>query len=380
MDFKFTKEEEMFRDQVQKFSKKELTPLVPIMENNEFPHEIRKKLADMGLYGIIFPKEYGGIDGSYLLFIIALEEIAKILPALAIHIQLQYVYGHEFNKYGTVEQKERYLPPMIRGEEIGCFGFTEPDTGSDPEMLKTLARLEGDTYVLNGTKRFITNAPIAQNMLVFAKEDTNISLFIVPTNSEGFSTGPMEDKMGLRGSILSDVVLEDVRIPKSNLLGGHGGKFDELKDAMTLGKLGLCAQCLGIMEAALDESLKYSAERIQRNMPINRFLSIRTHIAEMVSMIEASRWLLYRNAVLKDEGGDTIKDTAVTKLFISQVTVDVLRRAIQIHGPYGICKQYKVEQLFRDGKMYELLEGTSEVQRELVARRVTGVHSSVTGS
>lgn len=368
----------MFRDEVRKFSQRELPPLVSRMENNEFPHEIRKKLADMGLYGIVFPKEYGGQDASYVLLVIALEEMAKILPALAIHIQLQYVVGDEFKKYGTKEHKQRYLPPLIRGEEIGCFGFTEPDTGSDPHMLKTKAKLEGNTYVLNGTKRFITNASIAKTMLVFAKEDDgDISLFIVPTDSEGFSTGPIEDKLGLRGTLLSDVILDNVRIPKENLLGGHGGKFQELKDAMTLGKICLCAGCLGIMEAALEHSLKYAETRIQRGRPINKFLSIRTHIAEMASMIEASRWLLYRNAILKDEGGDTIKDTAITKLFISQTTVDVVRRAVQIHGPYGICKQYKVEQLFRDGKMYELLEGTSEVQRELIARRVTGVHSSL---
>jgi len=378
MDFKFDKETEMFKEGVRKFVQKELPPIVPIMENNEMPHEIRSKLGDMGLYGIIFPKEYGGLDASYLYLILALEEIAKVLPALAIHIQLQYVFGNEINKYGNEEQKKRLLPPLIKGEEIGCFGFTEPDTGSDPAMISTTAKLDGDHYILNGTKRFITNACIAQNMCVFAREDSgDISLFLVPTDCEGFSTGPMEDKMGLRGTLLSDVILEDVRIPKENLLGEQGGKFDELKDAMTIGKLCLASQCLGIMEASLEESIKYAETRIQRGKPIIKFLSIRTHIAEMASMIEACRWLIYRNGTLKDEGLDSIKDTAITKLFVSQTCVDVVRRAVQIHGPYGICKQYKVEQLFRDGKMYELLEGTSEVQRELVARRVTGVHSSL---
>ncbi len=379
MIFELSKEEEMFRNEMRRFVNKELPPLVPIMENNEMPHEIRGKLAEMGVYGTIFPEEYGGQDSSFMFFIIALEEIAKVLPALAIHVQLQYVFGNEINKFGTEEQKTKYLAPVIKGKEIGCFGFTEPGTGSDPDMLETTAIKENDTYVLNGTKRFITNAVIAQNMLVFAKEDSgDISLFLVPTDSKGFSVGAMEDKMGLRGTLLSDVFLDNVRIPAENLMGGHGGKFQELKEAMTLGKLGLSAQCLGIMEAALQESLEYSKIRTQRKMPLNRFLSIRSHIAEMASMIEASRWLLYRNGYLKDQGGDTIKDTAITKLFISQVTVDVVRRAVQIHGPYGICKQYKVEQLFRDGKMYELLEGTSEVQRELIARRVTGVHSSIT--
>ena len=179
---------------------------------------------------------------------------------------------------------------------------------------------------------------------------------------------------------MSDVYLDNVRIPKENIIGEPGGGFQVLKLAMTTGKLALAAQCLGIMEAGLEEALKYSETRIQRNMPINRFLSIRTHIAEMASMIEASKWLLYRNGYMKDQGTENIKDTAITKLFISQVTVDVMRRAMQIHGAYGIIKDYKVEQLYRDGKIYELLEGTSEVQRELIARWVTGVHSSITGS
>jgi butyryl-CoA dehydrogenase len=373
MDFRFTEEQEMFRTEVRRFVQKELPPLVPIMEDNQFPHEIRKKLVDFGLYGIIFPKEYGGHEWGYTNLVIALEEIARELPAIAIHLQLQYVAGDELRKYGTEKQKQDWLVPLIKGEHILCFAFTEPDTGSDPKALKTTATPKGDVYVIDGVKRFITHAPMGRACITFAKEPNgDISLFLVPLDIKGVSFGKVEDKLGLRGTMLSDIYYDSVEIPKENLLGSHGGKFDELKVAMMLGKMCLSAQCLGIMEACLEESIKYADGRLQRGRPISTFLSIRMHIAEMASKIEACRWLLYHNAWLSDNGINNIKDAAITKLFISQTTVDVVRSAVQIHGPYGICKDYKVERLFRDGKMYELLEGTSEIQRELVARGVTG--------
>jgi butyryl-CoA dehydrogenase len=380
MDFNFTKEHEMFRAEVRKFVQRELPPLVPIMENNQFPHEIRKKMAEFGFYGILFPKEYGGQEGDYTMLVIAMEEIAKELPALAIHVQLSAVAGDEFRKYGTEKQKQEWLVPLIKGEHIVCFAFTEPDTGSDPGMLKTTAIPTNGKYVINGAKRFITHATMAKACLTFAKEPNgDISLFIVPLQNAGVSFGPIEDKLGLRGTILSDIYYDNVEIPEENLLGSHGGKFNELKDAMILGKMCLSAQCLGIMEACLEESVKYAENRFQRGRPISTFLSIRTHVAEMASKIEACRWLLYHNAWLSDNKMNNIREAAINKLFITQTAVEVVRSAVQIHGPYGICKQYKVERLFRDGKMYELLEGTSEVQRELIARRVIGRPSNLLG-
>lgn len=373
MDFALTREQELFRAEVRRFAQKELVPLVPIMEDNQFPHSIRKKLADLGLYGLLFPERYGGTGQGYLMLALALEEIARELPAIAIHVQLQCVAGDQLNKHGTEKQKQEWLVPMIRGEHLLCFAFTEPGTGSDARRLKTTATRRGDTYVINGAKRFITHAPIGKACLTFAKEpDGDVSLFIVPLASRGVGFGTPEDKLGLRGSLLSDINFDDVVIPAENLLGSHGGKFDELKQAMLLGKMCLSAQCLGIMQASLDEALAYAHGRVQRDRPIATFPSIRALIAEMASRIEACRWLLYHNGWLFDRGANTLQDSAITKLFISQTTVDVVRSAMQIHGPYGICKQYKIERLFRDGKMYELLEGTSEIQRELVARGVTG--------
>jgi len=246
--------------------------------------------------------------------------------------------------------------------------------------LKTTATPTNGKYVINGAKRFITHATMAKACLTFAKEPNgDISLFIVPLQNAGVSFGPIEDKLGLRGTILSDIYYDNVEIPEENLLGSHGGKFNELKDAMILGKMCLSAQCLGIMEACLEESVKYAENRFQRGRPISTFLSIRTHIAEMASKIEACRWLLYHNAWLSDNKINNIREAAINKLFITQTAVEVVRSAVQIHGPYGICKQYKVERLFRDGKMYELLEGTSEVQRELIARRVIGRPSNLLG-
>ncbi len=373
MDFSLTREQELFRTEVRKFAQKELVPLVPIMEDNQFPHPIRKRLADLGLYGLLFPERYGGTAQGYLMLALALEEIAKELPAIAIHIQLQCVAGDQLNKHGTEKQKQDWLVPMIKGEHLLCFAFTEPGTGSDARRLKTTAMRTSGGYVISGTKRFITHAPIGKACLTFAKEPSGeVSLFIVPLDAKGVSFGKPEDKLGLRGSLLSDVNYDNVLVPEENLLGSHGGKFDELKAAMLLGKMCLSAQCVGIMEAGLDEATKYAHGRVQRDRPIATFQSIRTHLAEMASKIEACRWLLYHNGWLFDRGANTLQDSAITKLFISQTTVDVMRSAVQVHGPYGICKQYKVERLFRDGKMYELLEGTSEIQRELVARGVTG--------
>jgi len=237
-------------------------------------------------------------------------------------------------------------------------------------MLKTVAKEVKDGYIINGVKRFITNAPWADVMCVFAKLEGDISLFFIEANRKGFSTGPKMDKLGLRGTDLSDVFLEDVHVPKDHLMGGKGGKFDALKDAMTIGKMCLSAQCVGLMQASLEEAIKYSVHRMHFDEPIFNLQAIHWLLAEMASRLEASRWLTYRAAFLKDQGQDTIKDMAITKLFVTSTAVDVCRWGMQVHGAYGISKEYKIERLFRDAKMYELLEGTSEIQRELIVKRL----------
>ncbi len=371
MDFNLTQQQEMFQKEVRKFAEAELTPLVEIMDGqNDFPHEIRPKIAAMNLYGIPFDPKYGGTGADHLSLVLALEEIAKVLAAIAIHIQLAHVVNDRFNKLATEEQKMEWMPKLCDASKVGCFGFTEPDTGSNPKMIKTVAVEEADSFVLNGTKRFITNAPWADVMCVFAKLEGDISLFFVETDRPGFSTSPKMDKLGLRGTDLSDVILEDVRVPKDHLMGGRGGKFDALKDAMTIGKLCLSAQCVGLMQASLEEAIKYAMNRMHFDEPIFELQAIHWLLAEMASRLEASRWLTYRGGFLKDQGMDTIKDMAIVKLFVTQTAVDVCRFGMQVHGAYGISKEYKIERLFRDAKMYELLEGTSEIQRELIVKRL----------
>ncbi|MEE9491049.1 MAG: acyl-CoA dehydrogenase family protein [Dehalococcoidia bacterium] len=372
MNFNLTEQQEMFQKEVRKFAEAELTPLVDIMDKqNDFPHEIRPKLAAMNLYGITFDPEYGGAGADHVSLVLAMEEIAKVLAAIAVHIQLGNVTCDRFNKHGTEEQKRQFMMPICEGKKVVCFCFTEPDTGSNPKMIKTTARLDGDSYVLNGTKRFITNATFADAALIFAKDDEgDISLFLVEADRKGFSTDKKMDKLGLRGTELSDVILDDVRIPKENLLGGKGGKFDALKDAMTIGKMCLSAQCVGLMQASLDEAIRYSMHRMHFDEPIFDLQAIHWLLAEMASRLEAARWLTYRAAFLKDQGMDTIKDMAITKLFVTQTAVDVCRWGMQVHGAYGISKEYKIERLFRDAKMYEAMEGTNELQRELIVKRL----------
>lgn len=372
MNFNLTEQQEMFQKEVRKFAEAELTPLVDVMDKqNDFPHGIQPKLAAMNLYGIPFDPKYGGAGSDHVSLVLAMEEIAKVLAAIAIHIQLGNVTCDRFNKHGTEEQKRQFMIPICEGKKVVCFCFTEPDTGSNPKMIKTRARSDGDGYVISGAKRFITNAPLADAALIFAKDDDgDISLFIVEADRPGFSIDKKMDKLGLRGTELCDVILDDVHIPKENLLGVKGGKFDALKDAMTIGKTCLSAQCVGLMQASLDEAIKYSMHRMHFDEPIFDLQAIHWLLAEMASRLEAARWLTYRAAFLKDQGLDTIKDVAITKLFVAQTAVDVCRWGMQVHGAYGISKEYKIERLFRDAKMYEAMEGTNELQRELIVRRL----------
>lgn len=372
MNFNLTEQQEMFQKAVRRFAEAELTPLIDIMDkDNEYPHEIRPKLAEMNLLGIPFDPKYGGAGADHVSLVLAMEEVAKILAPMAISMQVGNVTSDRFNKLGTEEHKKQFMIPICEGKKVVCFAFTEPDTGSNPKMIKTRARKDGDGFIVNGTKRFITHGTFADAALIFAKDDDDdISLFIVEADRPGFSTDKKMDKLGLRGTELCDLIMEDVRIPEENMLGGKGGKFDALKDAMTIGKMCLSAQCVGLMQASLDEAIKYSMHRMHFDEPIFDLQAIHWLLAEMASRLEAARWLTYRAAFLKDEGQDSLREMAKTKLFVTQTAVDVCRFGMQVHGAYGISKEYKIERLYRDAKMYELLEGTSEIQRELIVKRL----------
>ncbi len=372
MDFTMTEQQEMFQRQVRRFAEAELTPLIDIMDKeNNYPFEIRPKLAAMNLLGIPFDTKYGGSGADHVCLVLAMEEVAKVLAPIAISMQLGNVTCDRFNRMGTEKQKQEYMIPICENRKVVCFAFTEPDTGSNPKMIKTRAKWVGDGYLISGTKRFITHGTFGDAVLIFAKDDDgDISLFIVDADRPGFSTDKKMDKLGLRGTELCDVIMDDVKIPEENLLGGKGGKFDALKDAMTIGKMCLSAQCVGLMQASLDEAIKYSMHRMHFDEPIFDLQAIHWLLAEMACGLEAARWLTYRAAFLKDQEINTLKDMAIAKLFATQTAVDVCRWGMQVHGAYGISKEYKIERLYRDAKMYELLEGTSEIQRELIVKRL----------
>jgi len=363
---------EAFRAACAGQARRHFTPLVPVMDvERRFPEEARPVLAEMGAYGLPFPSAVGGQDGSWLAWAILHEEVARVLPALGIHFQVNCVVAGALLDCATPEQIARTVPALLNGDKVAFFAFTEPRTGSDAAGLTTRAERTATGWRLNGQKRWITNATHADLGIVFARDpDGDVSLFLVPEGAEGVRAGAATGLLGLRGTGLADLYLDDVEIPEDHLLGTAGGRFKTLKRAMTIGKLGLSSMSVGIMAAALDEAVAYANQREQRGHPIIEFQAIHHLIAEMVSRTEAARQLLYWAATCKDQGSEAIAEVASAKLFITQTAVDVCRMGMSVHGVYGIAEGMPIERMFRDAKMYELLEGTSEVQRELVMRAV----------
>lgn len=366
---------EEFRASCRGLAERHFRELIPKMDRErEFPHEARPVLAEMGAYGLPFSADLGGGGGSWLAWAILHEEVARVLPALGIHFQVNTVVTGALLDAATPEQIERWVPSLVRGEKVGFFAFTEPDTGSDPGRLTTRAERTEHGWRITGQKRWITNAQFADVGVVFAKDpDGDVSLFLVPTDSPEVHAGYHTPMLGLRGTGLADLYLDGVEIPHDHLLGTAGGRFKTLKKCMTIGKLGLSAMSVGIMQASLEEAVRYARQREQRGHPIIEFQAIHHLIAEMTSRLEASRQLLYWAATCKDQGAEAIPEVASAKLFITQTATDVTRMAVSVHGVYGISEESPVERMFRDAKMYELLEGTSEVQRELVMRAVDGM-------
>jgi alkylation response protein AidB-like acyl-CoA dehydrogenase len=366
---------EDFRASCRGMAERHFRPLIEKMDRERtFPHEARPVLAEMGAYGLPFAEKLGGGGGTWLAWALLHEEVARVLPALGIHFQVNCVVAGSLLDCATEEQIERWVPPLLRGEVVAFFAFTEPDTGSDPSLLKTRAEATDGGWRISGQKRWITNARHADLGIVFAKDpEGDVSLFLIPPGSKGIQAGPSTPMLGLRGTGLADLYLDGVEVPGDHLLGSMGGRFLTLKRAMTIGKLGLSSMSVGIMQAALEEAVRYARQRVQRGHPIIDFQAIHHLIAEMVSRLEASRQLLYWAATCKDQGSEAIPEVATAKLFISQTAVDVTRMAVSVHGVYGISEETPVERMFRDAKMYELLEGTAEVQRELVMQAVRGM-------
>lgn len=374
MDYLLGKEHLLALELFKEFAQKEVKPLAQKVDEEEyFPYETVKKMGKIGMMGIPFPKEIGGAGGDYLSYVLAVEELAKVCATTAIVLSAHtsLCCGPIYN-FGSEYQKEKYLRPLLKGEKLGAFALTEPNAGSDAGNQQTTAKLVGDYYVLNGSKVFITNGGVADVFIVFAMTDKSkgtkgISAFIVEKNFEGFSVGKPEKKMGIRGSSTTELIFEDCRVPKENLLGTEGMGFKIALQTLDGGRIGVGAQALGIAQGAIDEVIKYSKERKQFGKSISSFQGIQWYIADMITKTHAARLLVYNAAIKKDRGILTSADAAMAKKYASDVAMEVTTQAVQIFGGYGYTRDYPVERMMRDAKITQIYEGTNEIQKIIIA-------------
>ena len=374
MKLELNDQQKMIQKMVREFAEKEIAPVAEEHDKEaKFPREILNKMAKLGLLGIVIPTEYGGAGLDIISYAIIVEEISKKCASTGVITSVHNsLVSYPIMKYGTDEQKNKYLPTLAKGEEIGAFAGTEPNAGSDLGAMQTTAKLKGDKYIINGDKTFITSGPEAGIFIVFAVTDKEagakgISAFIVEKDFKGFKVGGVFDKMGINANLVSELIFENMEVPKENLLGKEGEGFKIALSALDGGRIGIAAQSVGIAQACLDESIEYSKQRQQFGRPISKFQAIQWMIADMATKIEAARFLVYNAAYSKDKGGRFSKEAAMAKLFASETAVEAAIKAVQIHGGYGYTKEYTVERLFRDSKITEIYEGTSEVQRLVIA-------------
>ncbi len=365
----------MIENMVREFAEKEIEPVADELDKeSKYPTEILEKMAPLGLLGIMIPEKYGGAGLDAVSFAIVIEEISKKCAATGVVTEVHNsLVSWPIIEYGTEEQKEKYLSILAKGEEIGAFAGTEPNAGSDLGSMETTAELDGDHYVINGQKTFITSGSEAGVLIVFAKTDKEkghrgISAFLVESDMDGFQVGDIYDKMGINANHVSELFFDDMKVPKENLLGEEGDGYKIALSALDRGRIGIAAQAIGIAQRALEESVEYSQQREQFGRPISKFQAIQWKLADMATRIEAARLLVYRSAMAEDKGGNVSKYAAMAKLFASELAVDAANEAIQIHGGYGYTDEYVVERLYRDAKITEIYEGTSEVQKMVVSR------------
>ena len=375
MDFELTDEQQLIRDAVREFAETEVTPIAAELDrDHRFPYELLPKLAEMNLMGMPYPEKAGGAGADYVSYVIAIEEISRACASTGIIMSAHTSLATwPIFKFGTEAQKDQYLQDMASGRRLGAFALTEPGAGTDAGAGTATATLRADGYALNGSKMFITNAPYADVYVVFAKTDPErgtrgMSAFIVEKDTPGFSVGEAEHKLGIRGSSTPPVYFADCRIPKEALLGGEGDGFKIAMQTLDGGRIGVSAQALGIAQAALDASIAYAKERVQFGKPIANLQAIQWMIADMALEVDAARLLVYRAASCVDNGRPYSTEGAMAKLFASETATRVAGKAIQIHGGYGYTESYPVERNYRDAKITELYEGTSEVQRMVIAR------------
>lgn len=374
MDFVLSKEQEMARQLFRDFAEKEVKPLAQEVDEEErFPAETVAKMQEFGFMGIPFPKDMGGQGCDSLTYAICVEELSRVCATTGVIVSAHTSLGCDpIKKFGTPEQIKKYLVPMAQGKLLGAFGLTEPNAGTDASGQQTKAVLEGDHYVLNGSKIFITNGGKADIYIVFAMTDKSkgvkgISAFIVEKDFPGFSIGKKELKMGIRGSSTCELIFENCIVPKENLLGQEGKGFTIAMTTLDGGRVGIAAQALGIAQGAFDETVKYVKERKQFGRPISAFQNTQFQLADLKTKIEAARLLVYSAAVAKDTKKRFSTDAAMAKLFAAEVAMEVTTKCVQLFGGYGYTRDYPVERMMRDAKITEIYEGTSEVQRMVIS-------------
>ncbi|MBI4722274.1 MAG: acyl-CoA dehydrogenase [Candidatus Stahlbacteria bacterium] len=376
MNFDLTAEQKMLQDEVRKFALKELEPVsAEIDKSGEFPWANIKKLAKLGLMGIVVPEKYGGAGSDFVSLAVAVEEISRVCASTGVIVAVNNsLCAYPIYHFGNEKQRQKYLPSLCNGEKIGALAVTEPNTGSDVASMETTARIDGNYYILNGTKRFITNGRESGTFVVFAftnKElkHRGISAFIVERDTPGFSLGKHEDLLGIRATANCELIFEDAKIPKENLLGKEGDGFKTCMHTFDVSRIDIAAQAVGLAQGAFDAALKYSQERKAFGQPLCEFEMVQAMIAEMATHIQAARFLVYYAAFCKDKGVERFsKEAAMAKWFAAETAMEATRKATQIYGGYGFTKDYPVERYYRDAKIMELYEGTSEIQKIVIAR------------
>ena len=375
MDFGLTKEQALMQKMCREFAVNEIEPLAAEIDAEErYPHETVEKMRKLGLMGIQFPKELGGSGGDYVCYSIAIEEASKFCGTTGCIISSHATLGAwPIYKYGTPEQKEKWLRPLISGQKTGAFGLTEPNAGTDSAAQQTVAvKQEDGTWLINGSKVFITGGGIASTYIIFAMTDKSkgnkgISAFIVDENDPGFKIGKIEHKMGIRGSQTAELIFEDMVIPGDRLLGKENGGFKIAMTTLDGGRIGIASQALGIAQGALDQAIKYMKERVQFGKTLDKFQGLQWMVADMDTKIEAARLLVRKAAWLHDQDLPFTKEAAQAKLYAAEVAMDVTTKCVQIFGGYGYIREYPMERMMRDAKITEIYEGTSQVQRMVIA-------------
>ncbi len=377
MIFELNEEQQMMQKMVREFAEKRVAPgAAERDEAEEFDRELYNELTELGVAGICYPEEYGGAGGDTLSYILAVEELSRADDGVGVTLSASVsLCAWPIYAYGTEAQKQKYLIPLCEGTHLGAFGLTEPNAGTDAASQQTVAVLDGDHYVLNGSKIFITNAGEAETYIVMAMTDKSrgtrgISAFIVEKGTPGFTFGKKEHKMGIRSSITMELIFQDARIPKENLLGKEGDGFKIAMTTLDGGRIGVAAQALGIAQAALDHAVKYAKERVQFGKPIAANQAVQFMLADMAAKVEAARLLTYRAAYVKDKGLPYSKEAAMAKMYASDAAMTVTTDAVQIFGGYGYSREYPVERLMRNAKITQIYEGTNQVQRMVVAGAV----------